>query len=150
MGEESGARGATVVVDEDGVLARWADWQGWAKGVSIAAIAAERETPMMFVSNEVLVDADDRDLVAELVSMGATVLPQQPLQPPPHGATPRELTGEFPMPVRLQFAEPPRVDRSVEYLTEIFNRHDGRRGRITVTSEGAARMLSLVARLVAE
>ena len=111
MDPNSGTREANVVVDEDGVLARWADWQGLAKQVSVAAIASERETPMMFVSNEVLVDAEDRHLVNELVRMGASIVPQLPLQPPPHGMERRELTGEFPMPVRLQFAEPPRVER---------------------------------------
>lgn len=141
---------ANVVVDEDGVLARWADWQGRAKQVSVAAIASERETPMMFVSNEVLVDADDRDLVAELVRMGATIVPQLPLQPPPHGMERRELTGEFPMPVRLQFAEPPRVERATDTLTELYRRHNAAPGTVTVTSEGAARVASLVARFVAE
>lgn len=141
---------ATVVVDENGVLARWADWQGRAKQVSVAAIASERETPMMFVSNEVLVDAEDRDLPAELVRMGATIVPKLPLQPPPHGMERRELTGVFPMPVRLRFAEPPRVDRATDTLTELYRRHNAANGIVTVTSEGAARVASLVAGLVAE
>lgn len=140
---------ATVIVDEDGVLARWADWQGRAKQVSVAAIAGERETPMMFVSNEVLVDAEESELAAELVRMGATIVPQLPLRPPPHGLERRELTGEFPMPVRLHFAQPPRVERATDTLTELYRGHNAR-GAITVTSEGAARVASLVARLVAE
>lgn len=139
-----------VIVDEDGVLARWADWQARAKQVSVAAIANEHETPMMFVSNEVLVDAEEQDLVAELVGMGAAIVPQLPLQPPPYGIERHELTGEFPMPVLLKFAEPPRVERATDMLTDLYRRHDAGRGAVTVTSEGAARVASLVARLVAE
>ena len=150
MVEKPETREAHVVVDEDSVLARWADWQGRAKQVPVAAIAGEDEAPMMFVSNEVLVGADDRDLAAELVHMGAAVVPQLPLRPPPHGMERHELTGEFPMPVRLQFAEPPRVERASDTLTELYRRHDAARGTVTVTSEGAARVASLVARLVAD
>lgn len=147
---EPETRETNVVVDEDGVLARWADWQGRAKQLSVAAIASNDETPMMFVSNEVLVDADDRDLVGDLVHRGATVVPNLPLQPAPHGIERRELTGEFPMPVRLQFAEPPRVERAAETLTEMYRRNDLARGTVTVTSEGGARVAALAARFAAE
>jgi hypothetical protein len=60
-----------AIVDEDGVLARWTDWQARTKEVPVAAIADGRGEPMMFVANEVLVDREDRDLVAELEGMGA-------------------------------------------------------------------------------
>ena len=119
MEQKPGTHEVQVVVDEGGVLARWADWQGHAKHVSVAAIAGEDETPMMFVSNEVLVGDEDLDLVAELVDLGATVVPQLPLLPRPHGMEPRQLTGEFPMPVRLRFAEPPRIERATDTLTEL-------------------------------
>lgn len=139
-----------VIVDEGGVLARWADWQGKGKQAPVAAISGEGETPMMFVENEVLVGSEERDLADELVNMGATMVPQMPLQPPPHGLEGRQLNGEFPMPFRLQFAEPPRVERPLDRLTDLYRRHDAKGGQVTVSSEGAARVAALVGRLVAE
>lgn len=55
MYEEPETCEANVVVDEDGVLARWADWQGQAKQISVAAIASEHETPMMFVPKHLMI-----------------------------------------------------------------------------------------------
>ncbi|MBK7591998.1 MAG: hypothetical protein IPI27_12100 [Betaproteobacteria bacterium] len=57
---------------------------------------------MMFVANEVLVDGEDHDLVAELERMGATAVPPLPLQRTPRSMERRELTGDFPMPVRME------------------------------------------------
>jgi len=139
-----------VLVDEGGVLARWADWQERGKQVPVAAMAAGRETPIMFVANEVLVDADDQALVADLTRAGAVVVPQPPLRSAPDEFEPRELTGEFPMPVRLRFAEPPRIENAAAALSAAVQRHEPARGTLTITSEGAARVAALVARFASE
>ena len=139
-----------VVVDEDGVLARWADWQARSKQVPVGAITDGRGEPMMFVANEVLVDGEDRDLVAELERMGATAVSPLPLQPTPRGMERRELTGDFPMPVRMQFSDPPRIERAADVLTELYRGRELDRGPITVSSEGAARLAAMVGRYVAD
>ena len=71
-----------VVVDEDGQLARWADGNP-RKGLPVAAIAADGESPMMFVANEVLVDADARDLWSNSTNDGGRVVESPPLQRAP-------------------------------------------------------------------
>src|SRR5215203_2682357 len=112
-----------AMIDTDGVLARWADWQAQAKQVPVAAIADGSGEPMMFVANEVLVDREDRDLVVELERMGARVLAPPPLQAAPRELAPRELTGDFPLPVRMQFDDPPPVDRPADVIDERSEEH---------------------------
>ncbi len=140
----------TVVVDEDGVLARWADWQAQGKRLPVAAIGGEGETPMMFVANEILVDAEDRETADDLVNMGARIAPTAPLLPAPEEMEPREPGEVFPMPIRLQFDRPPEIDGAAETLTEMYRANQTGRGVVTVTAEGAARVAALTARLAAE
>ncbi len=139
-----------MVIDEEGPIARWVDWQAHGKGVPLAAIQADAQTPMMFVANEVLVDPDERDLIARLVESGATVVESRPLQRPPDDVQVRELTGEFPMPVRMQLEEPPQVEGAERILASLYEASEERVGRLTVTSEAAGRMAAFVGQLVAE
>ena len=136
--------------DDDGPIARWADWQAHGKGVPIAAIAADGQTPMMFIANEVLVDPEERDLIARLVDNGATVVESLPLQRPPDDVQLRELTGEFPMPVRMQFDQPPEVEEPQRVLASLYEASEERVRRVTVTSEAAGRVAAFVGRLVSE
>jgi hypothetical protein len=132
--------GVEVVVDEDGQLARWADWQAHAKGMPLVAIAAEGDPPMMFVANEVLVDAEARDVLSQLADDGGTIVEDPPLQRAPDEIHQRELTGEFPMPVLVRFDEPPQMDAPERVLSSLFEHSEERAGRVTVTSEAGARL----------
>ena len=77
---------------------------------------------MVFVADEVLVDRQDRRLIDEIARLGAEVMPERPLLPPPPGMRPRELSGDFPTPVRLRFSRPPRVKGAVQSLTSLLDR----------------------------
>ena len=154
MGNDTGTPSeydTTVVVDEEGVLARWADWQAHAKGLPVAAMAAEGERPEMFVANELLVDANDPDLARSLVEMGATIIEYPPMMEPPEAFEPREVTGPAPIPFRLRFDSPPEIDGAADTLTEMYRAaYPEARGLVTITSEAAARVAALAARLAAE
>jgi hypothetical protein len=150
MDDKPDDREATIVVDDTGVLARWADWHARARKLPVAAIGRASNPLTMFAANEVLVHHGDQPLVQELVRMGAVVVPDRPLLPTPDAVRPRQLTGEFPLPMKLRFPEPPRVDRAEETLTELMRRHDAGRGEMIVTSPAAASLACIVARYAGE
>jgi subtilisin family serine protease len=143
-------REVTVVVDDGGVLARWADWHARTRRMAVAALGRTGAPPMMFATDEVLVHRGDRDLIEELVRMGAVVVPERPLLPPPDGVRPRQLAEDFPLPVKLRFPQSPRGDRAVDTLTELMRRRDDLRGEATFTSPEAATLAYIVARYAAE
>ena len=145
--------GAQVRVNEDSFLARWTAWHSQGRARPLAAIGAQGQRPTLFIADEVLVDASDRDLVEQLVrEHGATVLLSRPL---PH--RPSELAGSerasrqgeiaaaMPLPVRLRFTDAPRVDKAAARLEELASKGKELRGAVTVTSDHSARMAALVA-----
>ena len=140
-----------VNVDEESVLARWADWQARGRRRPLAALATEGERPLLFVSNEVLVDPKDTGLVDELAGRhGAEPLPLEPLPPPPPGLTLRDDVDidAMPVPLRLRFAQAPQTNGAGE-LGDLLGRELAG-GRASITSDAAAHVATLVARLAAE
>jgi subtilisin family serine protease len=141
---------ATIKIDDGGVLARWADWRARGIGTPVSAIGREDSPSMAFVADEILVDRHDRRLIDEIARLGAEVVPERPLLPPPPGLRPRELSGDFPTPIRMRFSSRPRVEGTVRTLTSLVRQHDAARGEMTFTSEAAASLACIVAQHAAE
>ena len=136
-----------VRVDEASLLARWADRQALGRRRPLAAIGAAGRRPTLFVADEVLVDADDPDLVEDLVRRhGGAVLPPLPVPPPPPGMDRAAGVSPavIPLPVRVRFADAPRVEGAADRLTDHARQGRELRGAVTVTSERAARVAALV------
>src|SRR5262245_15760428 len=111
MGSKSSTRKSLVDIDENGMLSHWVDWLGRAAGCPLAALATGGREPLVFIDNEVLVGASERNLITELESWGASVVPSLPLQPPPAEILrSRRINGaRLPVPVRLRFSQAPQV-----------------------------------------
>lgn len=152
--EKPDYRETTLAVDDAGVLARWAEWQGRSRQRAVGAIARAGERPAMFLADEVIVDHRDRRLVDELVGRGGEVVPEAPLIRPPDGVRMRRSADDFPVPVRVRFREVPRIDGAIDALTaHLHRRRVSRRaaiGPMTASSTAAAHLAGLVARHAAE
>lgn len=138
-----------VHVDENCLLARWADWQARALERPIAAFGAPGSRPMMFVADEILVSPQDQDLIEELVKQHkASVTPSGPPPPPPADLVGRSrvnIETMPPLPLRLHFPEPPRMRDASSHLEKLATKSDKQHGEVTITSEKAASLAALVA-----
>ncbi|MBA3780984.1 MAG: S8/S53 family peptidase [Nocardioides sp.] len=142
-----GSRDERVLVDEDGLLARYAQWRSRTTGRQIAALGPADLSATSYVADEVIVDGDDRDLVEELVGRyGAEVVADRELPDPPEQlhVEQRGVADEAPQVVRLRFSAPPRVDGRDDLLQRAVR--DGREvdGQVVATSEIGAAVAAVV------
>lgn len=142
-------KGNRVRVDEESVLARFADWHAHIKGRPVAAIGPETRDATLFVEDEVIIDGDDQRLVEELKARyGAEVVPEAPLPPIPE-LLQRERRIELdvmPQAIRLRFAAPPRIDDMIPLLEQAIAEGNTRQEDIIVTSEMGAAVAAIAVR----
>jgi hypothetical protein len=114
---------ADVQVDEESVLARFADWRSRLVRRPLAAFGPQTREASVFVANEVLVDGGDGELVAEVVERyGGAVLDEPPL-PPPAAVLERDMDLDLdalPRVVRLRFI----VERHQKTSTIVTSNRD--------------------------
>lgn len=138
-----------VHIDENCLLARWADWQAHALERPIAAFGAPGYRPMMFVADEILVSPEDQDLIEELVKRHkAIVIPSGPPPLPPADLVRRSrvnIETMPPLPLRLHFPESPRIRDGSSRLQNLATKSEKQHGDVTITSEKAASLAALVA-----
>jgi hypothetical protein len=145
-------RDLRVRVDEDSVLARYADFESRSRSRLVGAIGTNRREPMLFVADEVLVDGDDKMLVEQLTrDYQAEIVPELPIPPAPEQLLQHRRhtvdVQRMPRTVRLRFAAPPVLDHP-ERVLETALAGDGRDyGDVTVSSKFAAHVAALVGRL---
>ena len=113
-----------VRVAAESEVARWVRARSRGRASSIEAVEAEGRPRALFVADEVLVDAADGDLVAELIERhGAEQVARQPLPPPPEGMGPNpgvDVEG-MPVPVLLRIKDPPPATmRAADLLGGLF------------------------------
>jgi Subtilase family len=141
--------GNRVRVDEESVLARFADWHASIKGRPVAALGPETRDATLFVADEVIIDGDDHQLAKELQARyGAEIVPESPLPPPPSGLH-RERCIELdamPQAMRLRFAAPPHIDGVARLLEQAVADRSVSQGDIIVTSELGAAVAAVAAR----
>jgi subtilisin family serine protease len=151
IGEEAVMR-ASLKIDDQGPVARWVELRGRSIQRELAAVAVGDRQPGLFVAGEILVGAAEEALVAECLKQGGEIVPWQPLSPPPPEIRRARRLNDapFPMPVRIRFSGPPRGERPQIVLGQVPLRDAGERTKgddeIVASSEGAAALLSLVAR----
>ena len=146
-------RGNRVRVDEESVLARFADWHARIKGRPVAALGPETQDAALFVADEVIIDGDDHDLAEELKARyGAEVIPEDPLPLPPAGLhieRPIELEA-MPHVMRLRFAAPPRIDGVMRLLEQAVEDRSTSKHDVIVTSELGAAVAAVAERYALE
>jgi Subtilase family len=145
-------RDLRVRVDEDSVLARYADSESRSRSRLLGAIGTNRREPMLFIADEVLVDGDDKMLVEQLTrDYQAEVVPELPIPPAPEQLLQHRRhtvdVGAMPGTVRLRFAAPPALDHPERVLETALAQEGRDSGDVTVSSEFAAHVAALVARL---
>lgn len=144
-----GADGTVVTIDEESTLARYADWQARGRDCRVAALGAGRRDSVLFVEDEVLIDARDETLVDELTRRyGAEVVPELPIPPaPPALRRDRriDLAG-MPRTLRMRLTKPPSREESLGLLREAAQRRRRSDSPATVTSERAAGAAAVVIR----
>jgi hypothetical protein len=141
-------RDVQIRVDENSRVARLTAWHAGGRSRPLSGFGREGHRPHLFIANEVLVHASEKDLVEEIVRLyGATVIPNAPLPPVPAGLPirPRHDLPEMPLPVRLSFTNPPNIDNAVSRIQRAAETHGGLEGDVAVTSSHAAAMIALVA-----
>lgn len=137
-------------VDEGTTLVRWAAYQG-RRGDQPAAAArtGDERRPWLFVENEVLVNARDRETLGMLERFGGVMLNPQPLPPRPDlpNRRARRLSeadlADAPQTVTVRFDESPRDDRADRPTSEVPD-------VVTFSSELGAQVTALVDSLRAE
>lgn len=143
-------RSSRVRVDTESVLARYAEWYSRTKGRPVGAFGPEATNAMLFVEDEVLVDANDDALIRELMSRyGAETIKEAPIPAPPYGfhkETRREFI-DMPEPVRLRF-KAQAVEGMEKTLDTAADKMFKERTDITITSEVGATVVALVAQYV--
>ena len=160
--------GNRVRVDEESVLARFADWHTRLKGRPVAALGFEPSDATLFVADEVIIEGDDHELAEELKARyEAEVIPDAPLPPQPAGFNRERRIDLDAMPkaTRLRFAAPPRIDGVAGLLERAVAEgavnqagragETGRDGQtsqdeITVTSEIGAAVAAVAAHYASE
>ncbi len=137
-----------VCVNTKSVLARYAEWHSRTKGRPVAAFGPEAKNAILFVEDEVIVDAKDDALIRELMSRyGAEIIKTDPIPAAPfrlHKDTHKEFI-DMPEPVRLRFTAQhvDDMDQVLEKAVEkVFKNQTG----ITITSEVGATVAAIVAR----
>jgi hypothetical protein len=143
-----------IVVDDSGVIGRWAEWHGRRRGRLVGALVTGGQRPAMFAENEVVVDRRERRLIDELVALGGEPLPVTPLVRAPEGVRPRDVGDAFPRPVRIRFRRVPRIDGAgaalEAHLRRRPNPHTGRAEPPTASSRAALDLAGLVARFASD
>lgn len=142
------SRHLRIEIKPESYLAHLAEWHAAADSRLLSAFGPERGRPSLFIANEVLVHASERDLIDELISTtGAEIVPSLPIPaPPPHVRLRRETdVRSMPLPVRLRLPNPPRVDAPTGVIERAAAEVEGLHGDIAITSDHAAAMIALVA-----
>lgn len=137
-----------IDIRRESYLARLTDWHAASGRRLLSAFGPERGRPSLFIANEILVHASERDLIDELLTTtGAEVVPNPPIPPaPPHIALRRETdTRPMPLPVRLRLPNPPRVDAPTRAIERAAADVAGLHGDIVISSDHAAAMIAVVA-----
>lgn len=145
-----GLRDERVLIDEGGLLARYAQWRSRTTGREIAALGPEDATAISYVADEVIVDGADRDLVQELVGRhGAEVVLDRDLPDPPEQlrVKHRDVADQAPEVVRLRFSRPPRVEGHDDLLQRALREVPEGDGPIVATSELGAAVAAVVTQL---
>ena len=140
---------ATLRVDGEGMLAKWAELRGRDILSPVAAIMSEKGEPVPFVANELMVESSERELIDELVRLGASVVEPGPLLPTPPEIRRRGRDSDdpFPAPVLLRLDRPLPSDARDEVLSRPMERFPADEGNVTVSARGAE-TAALVARYV--
>ena len=137
----------SVQIDEQSYMSQLINWQGRKRKLPLSAYGLHDKDMAMFVTNEVLVDPTDRDLINELVQHhGATVVPSSPIPLRPDGLGHRrkvDLT-PMPLPVLLRLSNPPRIDSACSVIGKHISKGKEYNGNVTITSDYAAKMIALV------
>ena len=141
-------RGGRVRLDEESVLARYAEWHSRLKGRPVAALGPETRNAMLFVADEVLIDGNDQDLASELIKRyGAKVIDVAPLPAPPNGfPKDRHMEPEkLPQLMRLRFTAQhiEGMDVLLDQAVEGMYENDQ---ELTITSEVGATVAAIAAR----
>jgi hypothetical protein len=137
-----------IGIRPESYLARLADWHASSGTRPLSAFGPERGRPSLFIANEVLVHASERDLIDELIrTYGAEIVPSLPIPPPPPYIQARRGSDmrPMPLPVRLRLPQPPRVDAPTRRIERAAAAVGGLQGDVVITSEHAAAMIALVA-----
>jgi hypothetical protein len=140
---------ATLRVDGEGRLAQWAELRGREVQSPVAVIMSERGEPVPFVANELMVEPSERELIDELVRLGATVVEPAPLLPAPPEVRRRgrSIDVPFPAPVLLRLDRPLPSEVRDELMGRPMERFPADEGAVTVSATGAE-TAALVARHV--
>ena len=145
--------GTHVRVDEESILARFADWHARIKNRPVAALGPETRNATLFVANEVIIDGDDHELAEELrARFGAEVVPEAPLPPAPPGLhIERHIKMDaMPQAMRLRFAERPHIDGAALLLEQGIGGRRASHNNIIVSSELGAAVAALAVRYAQE
>ena len=151
MEGQSSKRGASLQVDDSGLLAQWAEWRGRGVDRSVAALADDTGIPVPFIANEVMVDPSDHELIGDLTRLGGVLIEPNPLLPPPieilrgNGVN----DANFPITARVRFERPLPSDVRGEFLSEALTWADTLNGNVRVSAKGAD-IAALVARLTGQ
>jgi hypothetical protein len=131
-----------VRVDPHSVLARIADWHARGRQRPVGAVAAPGRRPTLFVANEVLIDARDRDLVERLTrEHGAEAIRPRPLPPSPIDRVRDVSIDAMPVAARVRF--PPEFALP-DAAARVAGAMRGPVRETTITSAQAASVAALV------
>jgi Subtilase family len=138
---------SSLVVASETEVARWVQARSRSRVTRVEALEVEGRPAAVFVADQLLVDGDDRDLLAQLVGRhGAKIIERPPLPPSPEGLGPTKgMSVEgMPLPILVQLSRAPApTARALELVRAVHG------PTASVTSESSGRLLGLAAELSA-
>ena len=138
-----------IRVDQESVLARYAELHSRTTGRPVASVGPETQRAVLFVADEVLIDGDDEDLERELIErydaerVDVAPLPARPALL----AGNREIDPDaIPHTMRLRFSAPPKVEDRDAVLERLGSEMRTEDEQLYVSSEFGASVAAVVAR----
>jgi hypothetical protein len=75
----------SITVDDYSRLARWTHWQGHGRNRPLSGFGSQGSHPSLFVADEVMVHASEKDLIKELIQKHGAMAMPSPEIPAPQG-----------------------------------------------------------------